>query len=78
MMNRKTVGRVLVFAGISVWIPYFALKLSGAEVELMNFLPFHLALVIPGSVLVRGREVWNKILGRLDRVDDNAENGSME
>ncbi len=69
-MNRRTVGRILVFAGISVWIPYFGLKFIGEEVELMNFLPFHLVLVIPGSALARGPEIWNKILGRGKRSDD--------
>lgn len=77
-MNRKTIGRILVFLGISVWIPYFVLKLLGEPVVLKNFLPFHLALVLPGSILARGPEVWGKILGRFNRVDDNTENGSTE
>ncbi len=77
-MNRKTVGRLLVIAGISVWIPYFALEFAGAEVELMSFLPFHLALVIPGSVLARGPEVWNKVLGRNTHADDTIRNGGIE
>jgi hypothetical protein len=66
----KKIGRIFIILGVSVWIPYFALKITGEQVELMSFLPFHLALVIPGSALVHGSDIWNKILGRGERSDD--------
>jgi hypothetical protein len=49
----RRIGRILILAGVSVWIPYFALKLAGQEPPLVLFLPFHLSGVIPGAILSR-------------------------
>ncbi|MBI4201490.1 MAG: hypothetical protein HY532_00045 [Chloroflexi bacterium] len=60
--NRR-IGRILILAGVAVWIPYFALKLAGNDPALGLFLPFHLAGVIPGSILSRWRQL-KRLLGR--------------
>ena len=48
----RMIGHGLILAGILVWVPYFYSKLVlQQEVEVMNFLPFHLAGIL-GGVLV--------------------------
>ncbi|MEW6400723.1 MAG: hypothetical protein AB1649_02925 [Chloroflexota bacterium] len=43
------IGHGLIFLGILVWVPYFYLKLvAGQPVEVLNFLPYHLAGVLGG------------------------------
>ena len=63
-MNRKTVGRILILLGVSMWIPYFALELAGEEVAVAPFLALHLSGVIPGALLARG-DTLTRTLGRL-------------
>jgi len=47
-----TAGHILILLGISVWIPYLYLKLYlGQSLEVMQFLPFHLAGVLGGVLL---------------------------
>lgn len=62
-LDRRRLGRTLIIAGVCVWIPYFALKLAGLHPEMMLFLPFHLAGVIPGALISR----WPQILRLLGR-----------
>jgi hypothetical protein len=46
------IGHGLIFFGILVWLPYFYLKLvAGEPVEVMDFLPYHLAGVLGGVCL---------------------------
>lgn len=45
-------GHVLIFAGILVWAPYFYLKIvSRHPVDVMDYLPLHLAGVLAGIAL---------------------------
>ncbi len=53
----RRIGRVLILAGVAVWVPFFALKFTGREPNVAYFLPFHLSGVIPGAILAR----WHQI-----------------
>lgn len=66
-MNRKIVGRILIFLGVGVWVPYLVLKIAGANVETLPFLAVHLSSVIPGSILVRGETLVRLVRRLLDR-----------
>lgn len=45
----RAVGHGLIYIGILVWAPYFYLRLIAQQpVEVLNFLPFHLAGVLGG------------------------------
>ena len=46
-----TAGHILILLGILVWAPYLYLKMMGQPVDVMNFLPFHLAGVLGGVFL---------------------------
>jgi hypothetical protein len=47
-----TAGHILILLGILVWAPYLYSKLAlGQPVEVMNYLPFHLAGVLGGVLL---------------------------
>lgn len=47
-----SVGHLLILLGICVWVPYLYLKLvMGQPVEVMTYLPFHLAGVFGGVFL---------------------------
>ena len=68
-MNRKIVGRVLIFLGISMWIPYLVLEVLGTEVSVTPFLAAHLSGVIPGAILLRGETLVRWLARRLNRHD---------
>jgi hypothetical protein len=60
-------GRLMIFLGILVWVPYLYLKLvMGQSVEVMNYLPYHLTGVLGGVSLhilnyfIQRRRKWNK------------------
>ncbi len=54
----KKLGHGLILLGVLVWAPYFYLKYSlGQPVELMLFLPFHLAGVFSGLLVLAIRYV---------------------
>jgi hypothetical protein len=55
------IGTVLLWIGVLVWAPYFALRIAGESPSLLVFLPFHLAGVIGGS---RIRTAANRQLGK--------------
>ncbi|MBI3912641.1 MAG: hypothetical protein HY327_00375 [Chloroflexi bacterium] len=63
-MKRTTFGRILIMLGVCAWIPYFALKLAGASVEMLPFLVVHLLGVIPGALLAPSETIWSRLLGR--------------
>jgi hypothetical protein len=47
------IGHGLIYAGILVWLPYFYLKLTTqSAVNVMNFLPYHLAGIFGGITLL--------------------------
>lgn len=63
----RRLGRLLILAGVAVWVPYFVLKVGGRDPQLAHFLPFHLAGVVPGAVLSRWhliRQVLKRNKGR--------------
>lgn len=42
-------GHLLIWTGVLVWVPYAYLKyVQGVDIEMMNFLPFHLVGVFGG------------------------------
>jgi phosphatidylglycerophosphate synthase len=51
----------LIWIGVLVWAPFFALRIAGESPALMVFLPFHLAGVLSGARL---RTLANRQLGR--------------
>ncbi|HEX9384706.1 MAG TPA: hypothetical protein VF918_00160 [Anaerolineales bacterium] len=49
----RMIAHGLIYAGISVWVPYFYLKATTlAPVDVMNFLPYHLTGVFSGIILL--------------------------
>jgi hypothetical protein len=54
-------GTLLLWAGVLVWAPFFALRITGETPSLFVYLPFHLLGVIGGS---RIRTAANKQLGK--------------
>jgi hypothetical protein len=47
-----TAGHIMILLGISIWVPYLYSKLViGQPVEVMSYLPFHLAGVLGGVFL---------------------------
>lgn len=49
----QMIGHGLIIGGILIWAPYFYLKLVvGQEVEVMNFLPYHLTGIFGGLSLL--------------------------
>lgn len=55
----KRLGTVLIFIGVSIWGVYAAEKyLIGWDVSIRQFLPYHLAAMIPGMVLRHGLMSW--------------------
>jgi hypothetical protein len=62
-IDYRKLGRTLIIAGVCVWIPYFALKMTGAHPDIMLFLPVHLSGVIPGAIMAR----WPQIKGLIGR-----------
>ena len=51
----QRLGKLLILAGVAVWIPYSVLLLAGHAPEVRWYLPFHLCGVIPGAILARRR-----------------------
>ncbi|HAE59063.1 MAG TPA: hypothetical protein DCG54_06020 [Anaerolineae bacterium] len=53
----RLVGHGMIFFGVLIWVPYFYLKYVALQpVEVMNFLPFHLAGAL-GGLAVLGLEL---------------------
>jgi hypothetical protein len=49
----RVIGHGLILAGILVWVPYFYSKLMmQQEVDVMNFLPYHLLGILGGVVVL--------------------------
>jgi polyferredoxin len=49
----RSLGHILIFAGILVWTPYLYLKIIAQQpVDVMNYLPFHLTGVLGGITLL--------------------------
>ena len=58
-------GTVLFYIGGCVWVIYAVVKyLLGWDVTLRQFLPYHLAAVIPGIVLKHGYSLYERFFGR--------------
>jgi hypothetical protein len=52
----------MIWIGVLVWVPFFALRIAGESPAFIVFLPFHLAGVISGARL---RTIANRQLGIL-------------
>jgi len=60
---RRRLGKALIIAGVAVWAVWLLSRLTGGEPEVGHYLPFHLAGVIPGAVIVR----WDRLTQLLRR-----------
>ena len=49
------VGKLLIVAGVAVWIPFTVHLMTGHAPDVHGYLPFHLSGVIPGAILLRRR-----------------------
>lgn len=57
----RMVGHALIYVGILVWAPYFYLKLIAQQaVDVMHYLPFHLAGVLGGLICIALSYVFNR------------------
>jgi hypothetical protein len=57
----RTAGRMLIYAGVLVWLPYFYLRLvAGRPVEVVQFLPYHLAGLLGGLGLLAASNLLNR------------------
>jgi hypothetical protein len=54
-VTARTAGRLLIAAGVAVWVVFAVVWLAGGDPEAGRFVPFHLAGVVPGSILSRWR-----------------------
>jgi|GEM_PF-3488573 hypothetical protein len=64
----RSLGTVMVVAGVGMWIPYAVGKyLLGWAITDRDFLPYHLAVIIPGMILRYYRfffsDLWVLVLG---------------
>ena len=49
----RVIGHIMIWAGVSVWLPYFYMKLVvHVSVEVMNYLPYHLTGVLGGVLML--------------------------
>lgn len=49
----RSLGHLMMFAGILVWTPYYYLRVIAAKpVDVMNYLPYHLAGIFGGMILL--------------------------
>lgn len=61
----KTLGNILLALGVGVWGAYAVLRYGmGWEVTGRQFLPYHLAGVVPGMIL-RRRRFFQGVVRRL-------------
>lgn len=70
-IRKEVWGRVLIFMGVSAWIPYGVLVyIMGRETNVAPFLMVHLSGVIPGAILVRSallRRLISRLVSRVAR-----------
>ncbi len=70
-IRKEVWGRILIFMGVSAWIPYAVLEyILGRETNVVPFLAVHLSGVIPGALLVRGallRRLISRLISRVAR-----------
>lgn len=53
-MDRRRIGKILIWIGVLAWVPYMILKYGfGKDVSPFPFLAVHLSGIIPGSILRR-------------------------
>ena len=57
----RTLGHILIFTGIMVWVIYFFLKLAvHIPVEVGQFLPFHLVAMLSGVLILFLNFLWER------------------
>ncbi|MBI4328623.1 MAG: hypothetical protein HY685_02010 [Chloroflexi bacterium] len=69
-MSRYRWGTLLIVLGVLVWVPFVVSLLQGGDPPFFLYLPIHLAAVLTGNYLRRGRETgpvhptrrWGNIL----------------
>ena len=67
-MTKQHLGRVLILAGVAVWVAFGMVWLAGDEPRSAAYLPFHLAGVIPGAILSRWDAARDWLQDRRDTV----------
>lgn len=61
----RRLGTILFYIGGCVWIVYFVAKyLLGWDVNIRQFLPYHLAAIIPGIALKHGQGLYKRFFAR--------------
>jgi hypothetical protein len=61
----KRFGMVLIYLGGCVWVLFGIVKyLLGWDVTIRQFLPYHLAAIIPGVALKYGYGLYIRFVGR--------------
>lgn len=64
----KRFGTILFYLGGCVWGVYAVAKyLLGWDVNIRQFLPYHLVAVIPGVVLKHGPSVYERFIGKRNK-----------
>lgn len=55
----RSLGLVMVIAGVGMWVPYAVGKyILGWAITDRDFLPYHLAVIIPGMALLYYRQIF--------------------
>jgi hypothetical protein len=52
-MTMRKAGRLLILAGVMVWVIFGIVWLAGGDPDVRRYLPFHLSGVIPGAIMAR-------------------------
>jgi hypothetical protein len=61
----KRFGTILFYLGGVVWIVFAVVKyMLGWDVTIRQFLPYHLAAVIPGIILKHGYSLYERFSSR--------------
>lgn len=64
----RRLGSILFYIGGSVWVVYAVEKyLLGWDVNVRQFLPYHLAAIIPGISLKYGYGLYERFFARGNR-----------
>jgi len=59
-INQAILSKILIWAGVSVWVVYGLFLLLGKNPSLLVFLPIHLTFVLSGVRLRKGAEGADK------------------
>jgi hypothetical protein len=72
-LNKRVFGLVLIALGVSVWVVYAALRMTGVSVNGGLALAIHLFFVIPGAILAPGDNLYSRLTQRVRRDKSSEE-----